>query len=234
LPNNSTLFLQLWFTRVEDSTRELEQDTEQQLSHSENQRLQATRNPNKRREYLLSRALMRHVLTQHFGSETNHWEFIERSCQAPTICYLPDNIHFSLSHSKGTICFALASCPIGIDLEKLNPKRNFLELAKAVMCEEEIVLLEQQPDKLAENFYRYWCAKEAYYKMLPEQQQSKIALKELSIPALQQNTDQTVLMCKQNAEFMLTIVTQEKTEQLASHAFPSDDQFIAKLAQSFS
>jgi phosphopantetheine--protein transferase-like protein len=235
LPSNRvhSSILQLWFARVGDHSLDIEHAIQPLLSLTEKQRLLATGNTNKRREFLLSRALMRHALQQQFGHPEQHWQFIDQPNQAPTISNLPAHFYFSLTHSKGTICFALASCPIGIDLEKIRDNRDFIGLAKTVMSNEEITLLEQNPDNLAENFYRSWCAKEAYYKMLPKEQQSGLSFKELSVPALQKDTVKTALFIRRNAEFMLAVVSQEICEQITCHAFPSNHPLINELAESF-
>lgn len=225
--------LQLWFARVGELTACIEQSVQTLFSQSEHQRLEATSNSNKRREYLLSRALMRHALTQQFGYSKHHWHFIEQANQAPTITNLPDHVFFSLTHSKGSICFALASYPVGVDLEKIRENRDFKSLAKAMMSTQEITLLEQQPDKLAENFYRNWCAKEAYYKMLPNEQQSRLTLKELSVPPLQPDTEKITLLTKRSTEYMLAVVSQKKCQQTSYHAFPAGDKQIKQFSESF-
>ena len=58
--------LQLWFARVSDSTMDIEKTVQALLSVSELKRLDLIKGHNKRREYLLSRALMRHVLSRYF------------------------------------------------------------------------------------------------------------------------------------------------------------------------
>lgn len=211
----------------------IESAIQQFLSPSEYERLQATSSSSKRSEFLLSRALMRHALSQCFSQPTSHWKFVEHPGQRPTINNLPENTHFSLSHSKGYICFALANTPVGIDLEKLNAKRCFLKLAKAVMDDEEMEFFVQNSENLANNFYRSWCVKEAYYKMLSKQQQSGLTLREVSVPELRKKTEKIALITQQNPQFMLAIVMSEKPEQVIHHHFPSYDQLMAEFAQSF-
>lgn len=185
---------------------------------------------------MLSRALMRHALDQYFQPQKHCWQFIEQPNSPPKISNLADHIQISLTHSKSYICFAIATCAIGIDLEKLNVARNFPELAKAVMNEQELEYLQQHPDTLANNFYRIWCAKEAYYKALPIQQQSQLSLKDISIPALLDNTKKAIsptLITQQNSQLMLAIVMQTKPEQINYNHFPPDDRLMAEFIQSF-
>ena len=158
--------LQLWISKIGD-TIEIERSTENLLSDTEIKRLSSTRSHNKRREFLLSRALMRHALSQHFLCPLDEWSFTERINLPPKISNLPSNTYFSLSHSKGLICFAISNSPVGIDIELAETDRDFLELAKIFMNDEELKYLEQNMEIQTDIFYRTWCAKEAYYKAIP-------------------------------------------------------------------
>ena len=171
--------LQLWFARVGTATTETELSTESLLSASEKKRLSLTRSPYKRREFLLSRAVMRHALSQYFFRPVNEWIFIERPDLPPEISNLPDNIYTSLSHSKGLICFAISGSPVGIDLELADRNRDFLALAKLFMSDEEVQYLAQNKEIEADIFYRTWCAKEAYYKAIPSIKQHDTSYKDI-------------------------------------------------------
>jgi len=169
LPNSTeiTTSPQLWITRVGEDTKLLEQETVLLLSQSEKRRLDATKNINKRREYLLSRALMRHAFSKLFNLPISEWKFIDKPNSAPIITNLQDKTFFSLSHSKGYICFVISQFPVGIDIEAINKKRDFSALADVFMSNEEINTLlntDMEHETQAEYFYRIWCAKEAYYK----------------------------------------------------------------------
>jgi 4'-phosphopantetheinyl transferase len=179
--------LQLWFTRVADSAMNAEQPVRNLLSDSERNRLESIKNNNKRREYLLSRSLMRHALSQHFQLQEKEWHFVERSGSAPVVCNLPENTYHSLSHSNGLICFALSDCPLGIDIETSNKQRNYLALAEVFMNDKELDYLAQNESTRDDNFYRTWCAKEAYFKALPATEQAATFLKQLSYSALIEN-----------------------------------------------
>ena len=183
LPNT----LQLWLTRVSDSTMNAERSIRNLFSDSEKNRLESIKNNNRRREYLLSRSLMRHALSQHFQLQEKEWQFMEQSESAPVVCNLPENIYHSLSHSGGLICFALSDCPIGIDIEATNKQRNYLALAEVFMNDEELKHLAQNESTQADLFYRSWCAKEAYFKALPVTEQATTLLNQLSYSALIKN-----------------------------------------------
>jgi 4'-phosphopantetheinyl transferase len=224
--SNSTFpphFLQLWFSKVADSTMDAEQTIQSLLSDSEIKRLNRIKNKNKHREYLLSRALMRHALSQHFQLPKSEWRFIEQSGSPPIINNLPENIYLSLSHSGGFVCFAIYSSPIGIDIEVVNRQRNFLALAEMFMNDEELDCLAQNESTRANHFYRIWCAKEAYYKFLPPTKQATTSLRKICFSALIESSDKWQLIEGQTKLCVFAAVTKNKPEKI-NHCYflPSD------------
>jgi len=65
----------------------------------------------------------------------------------------------SFSHTKDTVAVALATIPVGIDIENLTPR--ILPLYPRFMSQEEIAGCDIH--NLQELYY-FWCAKEAMYK----------------------------------------------------------------------
>jgi phosphopantetheinyl transferase len=72
---------------------------------------------------------------------------------------LLENYHLSFSHTKNFAAVALATIPVGIDMEELAPR--ILPLYTRFMSEHEIATSDVINIK---NLYYYWCAKEAMYK----------------------------------------------------------------------
>lgn len=210
--------LQLWFSRVGDDSKKIELEIKDQLSPSENERLGATKHPSKQREFLLSRALMRHALTQNFPDKKNRWEFLQIPNAAPNVKNLPDNTFLSLSHSNNMICFAIATCRVGIDLE-IKKKRDFPEFAKLIMSKEEFVAFSRTRENQADMFYQTWCAKEAYYKTLPKHQQSIIDLQKLSIFDQLTTNNEGFLLEPKIKGYALAIVTKHKPTAVFRHNF---------------
>jgi 4'-phosphopantetheinyl transferase len=180
LPTKASDSPQVWFAKVGDEPALLEHQVIEQLSSSERVRLESIKSINKRQEYLLSRALMRHALSERFALETQAWKFVEETNSAPIIQNLPEGHWLSLSHSHGFICFALANQPIGIDIELAKARTNFLALAKAFMSDDELELMNSKDHSDADTFYKIWCAKEAFYKMLTPDEQAGLFLKKIN------------------------------------------------------
>ena len=69
---------------------------------------------------------------------------------------------FNLSHTERFSVAALATSPIGIDVELLRPERDFGGIVRRFFAEEERARWEAEPT--AEQFYRLWTQKEARAK----------------------------------------------------------------------
>ena len=214
--------LQLWFSKIGDTT-EIEQSTENLLSDTEIKRLSSTRSHNKRREFLLSRALMRHALSQHFLCPIDEWSFTERENLPPKISNIPDNTYISLSHSKGLICFALSSSPVGVDIELADRKRDFLALARTFMSDVEIHYLKKNTDIQADIFYRTWCAKEAYYKATPTISQPDISFKNIPTQALMKKETNWFLFEGKIEQFFISAIVKNKPQNITYNYFPQSD-----------
>lgn len=180
----------------------------EQLSVSERSRLEIIKSSPKRQEYLLSRALMRHGLSERFGLKPQTWKFIEKTNSAPVIQNLPEGHWLSLTHSHGAICFVTHNKPVGIDIEQTKARANFHALARAFMNEEELELLNSNPQLIADCFYKVWCAKEAFYKMLSPADQEGLFLKNINYLDLSNGYQQHLIHGKIN-DCHLALVTNE-------------------------
>ena len=101
-------FVQLWFAAVTASTQAREDAVQAWLSASEREYLLKIKHVARRREYLLSRALMRHALSRNFDRPESEWKIADRVRAKPVVADLPADAYFGLSHSRGAICFALS------------------------------------------------------------------------------------------------------------------------------
>jgi len=199
-------WLQLWFSRVGKASLSVEDCVLEWLSATELERLQRIRHDGKRREYLLSRMLMRHVLSQNFARAADEWQFTEQPDAAPRIDDLPEETYVSLSHSGGYICFGLATCALGIDIEINNPGRDFSTSAEIFMDsgEREYLLRGAAADQ--SFFYRNWCAKEACYKSLEPSRQARTSLTAINYADLQANRHGRLLIEGDGGDFRFASV----------------------------
>ncbi|MCP4331961.1 MAG: 4'-phosphopantetheinyl transferase superfamily protein [Gammaproteobacteria bacterium] len=199
-------WLRLWFSRVGEASLSVENGALEWLSPTEFERLQRIRHDGKRREYLLSRVLMRHALSQNFARTADEWQFTEQPDAAPRIDDLPEETYVSLSHSGGYICFGLASCALGIDIEINNPGRDFSTNAEVFMNNGEREYLLRGATADQDYFYRNWCAKEACYKSLEPSRQARTSLTAINYADLQTNRYDRLLIEGDGGDFRFASV----------------------------
>ncbi|MGB0522504.1 MAG: 4'-phosphopantetheinyl transferase family protein [Flammeovirgaceae bacterium] len=137
-----------------------------EISESENELLHAWKFPlttafekfkirSRRKEWLAGRLLLQ-GLANEVGAPFTGIEKDEH--QKP---FLKDAHHqISLSHTKGYATAIIhPSAPIGIDIERNNPKIN--RIVRKFLNDEEVAASQNQEKELL----TYWCAKEAMYKL---------------------------------------------------------------------
>lgn len=104
-------------------------------------------------------ALLSYAIKQRWGLET--LPAIARGEQGKP--YFPDypEYYFNLSHSGRFALCALDKLPVGADIERIRPHHP--KLAQRICSPEELVWLEEQPDKTS-ALCRLWTCKEALIK----------------------------------------------------------------------
>ncbi|MES2039443.1 MAG: 4'-phosphopantetheinyl transferase superfamily protein [Pseudomonadota bacterium] len=138
------------------------------LSSSEVQRYQRFIRPERQRQFVAGRILLRQALSSLLGLPATELELIEQPGNAPRLNN-PELTHagFSLSHSGSWVaCAVSATSKLGLDIELLNPDRDFSALAlQAFNANENAWLAQQDADNRACDFYQLWTAKEAQIKL---------------------------------------------------------------------
>lgn len=118
------------------------------LSPDEHERMACLRDDRRRRNFLVGRALCRHVLSRY----------------APV---LSSPLWFSLSHADGvSVCAVTGAGPeIGIDIERSALGRDALEVAEQFFPDAEVGALRAlSPAMRGEAFMRLWALKESIVK----------------------------------------------------------------------
>jgi len=137
------------------------------LSPGEAERYRRFIRPQRQRQFLLGRILLRSLLGQALNRPPSAISLLERSGQAPMLLGMETTPYFSLSHSGDWIACALSmQTPVGLDIEMLNPQRDFLALSEQALDEDDTALIAQlQGDARVKTFYECWSRKEALYKL---------------------------------------------------------------------
>ena len=131
------------------------------LNAGERKRLAGFTSSARRQQFVAGRWLMRELLAQVHGGEPT--EQVVDLHDAARSC-LPRG-HANLSHSGDWLVVVQADLPVGVDLERLRPRRDLLGLARMVhspaQCE---ALAALDGEARLHQFYRWWTLKEAWLK----------------------------------------------------------------------
>lgn len=109
--------------------------------------------------YLLERCLLKREIARRLGIPPTDIH-LHRGEQG--IPHFP-GIHFNLSHSAELLCLAFHDAPIGVDIERIRPRKRLKELATRIMSPEQHRLFVERgcPER---EFYACWCSAEALVK----------------------------------------------------------------------
>lgn len=143
------------------------------LGETERRRYAAFQRPQRQRQFLLGRSLLRRMLSQRFGTPIEYWQFTERAGQAPRLdSATASPISFSIAHSQQYVACLLGSAArVGCDIEHLGRARNYLAVADHYFTQDEAQQIAAAPEpQRAALFYRRWAQHEATYKAACSQQ----------------------------------------------------------------
>ena len=171
--------VRIWLANTSHCQPVDESDGLLHFSDSERRRFERLRSPRRKREFVAGRLLIRLALDEYFGIQSAQWQLNEQDGGPPLIANAPDSYYSSLSHSNGMVCYAIARQPVGVDIEANDRQRDFLPMANTVCDDRELAQLTNSPN-IGVDFYRFWCAKEAWYKTLTRDEQTRASLSSLS------------------------------------------------------
>ncbi|SDA55672.1 MULTISPECIES: 4'-phosphopantetheinyl transferase superfamily protein [unclassified Janthinobacterium] len=135
------------------------------LSAQEQARAARYRGDALQRGYRRARAALRHILAHHTGQPPATLALAEGPLGKPVLDGLA--LHFNLSHSGALALVAVASVPVGIDLEQRRARFDAAALAPLVCGPAEQADLAALPPALRQrHFLQLWTHKEAYCKLL--------------------------------------------------------------------
>ena len=131
------------------------------LSEDERQKAERLTNPQRHREYVWGRGLLRELLEKATGLPADS-HVISTTDEGKPVCRGGPGV--SISHAKGTVACAVAlTGDVGIDVEFTDSNRDTKRLATQFFSTAENDWLDTQP---ANSFYALWVLKEAGLKVL--------------------------------------------------------------------
>lgn len=134
------------------------------LSADEREHATAFLNERARRQFVISRGMLRQLLSRYLDRPTAEIEFVAEGDGKPVIAG-ERVIEFNLSHSGEIVVYAVASRPVGVDIEHLRPVPRALELARRYLSPEETEAVAAAPPQLRDReFLSAWVRREASAK----------------------------------------------------------------------
>lgn len=121
-----------------------------------------------RLRYLVTRAMVRTVLSRYADVLPADWAFAVNAYGRPEIAArhgLP-GLQFNLSHTRGLIALAVArNRAVGVDVENLAERQPSIGIANHFFSPLEVAALADLPEsRRGERFFEYWTFKESYIK----------------------------------------------------------------------
>jgi 4'-phosphopantetheinyl transferase len=137
------------------------------LTAAEQARRERYRFERDRHTFLVTRALVRTVLSRYCSVRPADWRFAENAYGRPEIAEPAGHppLRFNLSHTAGLIACAVAwDREIGVDVEVIG-ERATVAIAEDFFAEPEVAALCQlsEPERI-QRFYAFWTLKESYIK----------------------------------------------------------------------
>lgn len=135
------------------------------LYKKEKVRADAFKNLLAKKEYIYARLLSRFLIRTYRDSLSEEITYNYNSYNKPS----SEGIEFNISHSDGLLAIVLhPSSVLGIDIQKEKKIPNLDRISKNVFNQEELVLLDEEPDdyKKLQVFFNLWTRKEALMKAL--------------------------------------------------------------------
>jgi len=120
-----------------------------------------------RREYLLTRALCRSVLSRYEDLRPEAWTFTQNEYGRPAIALSRGAwISFNLSNTTGLItCLVAREREVGVDVEDTARAGETVQVADRFFAPSEAAELRSLPESRQRGrFFDYWTLKEAYIK----------------------------------------------------------------------
>ena len=162
------------------------------LSEEEILRSERFRFPELQRRFAAGRGALRVILAGYLCVEPERVKFGYTTHGKPFLLNSPADIQFNISHSHGFMVAAVClNSPIGVDIEKKDPRFRAMEIAERFFCDgekEQIAGLDA--GARLEAFFQIWTAKEAVLKatargLALELTKLEVALSPLRVVALE-------------------------------------------------
>ena len=133
----------------------------------------------RKKEFIIGRSLLIKAL-KHYDS--NMIPNIQEAAHKAPFIKNPQAPYLSISHSHDFICCTVHNFPVGIDIEYKKVRKSWSDAAQLFMNQDELMQLSKliSLEDKRHYFYKIWCMKEAIFKSLSYDEQSKVNFHSIS------------------------------------------------------
>lgn len=119
-----------------------------------------------RRRYLVTRAMVRTVLSRYEAVDPRAWVFTENAYGRPEIANEQVRLSFNISHTHSMIVLGITrERALGVDVENVRERQVSIDIADHYFAPQEVAVLNTVPAEQQQfRFFEYWTFKEAYIK----------------------------------------------------------------------
>ncbi|HEY6803098.1 MAG TPA: 4'-phosphopantetheinyl transferase superfamily protein [Pyrinomonadaceae bacterium] len=161
--------IDLWYTFIDEITEELLDSYLPLLSDDERKQHLRFVFERDRRRYLVTRALVRTVLSRYVDVPPAEWNFAANAYGRPEIMNEHDGVKdlsFNLAHTNRLVMLGITfGRAIGVDTECFGSREAPLEIVDRFFAPTEIIALKALPkEDQSHRFFEYWTLKESYIK----------------------------------------------------------------------
>jgi 4'-phosphopantetheinyl transferase len=162
--------IHLWLAFSDEITEErLDSAYRELLNEVEKEQELRFHFPSDQRRYLITRALVRTVLSRYVSIHPKEWVFTANAYGRPEIVNLQAKevcLDFNIAHTHGLIVLGVTKRrALGVDVENFRARDVSIDIADRYFAPQEIaVLTAAPPDQRKYRFFEYWTFKEAYIK----------------------------------------------------------------------
>jgi 4'-phosphopantetheinyl transferase len=139
------------------------------LSREELQQRQRFYFERDRHRYLVTRAMVRTVLSKYAAVAAHEWRFDVNAYGKPSISaehVAASGLEFNVAHTCRVVLLGVAiGRSLGVDVEDMTGDRACIDIADRYFAPEEVrVLRASPPDRQVRRFFEHWTLKESYIK----------------------------------------------------------------------
>jgi 4'-phosphopantetheinyl transferase len=161
--------IHLWLAFLDEITDpQLLSEYQRLLSRDEVQKQQRFYFERDRNRYLVTRAMVRTVLSKYADVAPRDWRFAVNAYGRPSIANarIATGMDFNVSYTDGLIVLGV-TCgrALGVDVENLRTRQVGMEIADWYFAPEEAAALRALPgEQQHRRFFEYWTLKESFIK----------------------------------------------------------------------